>query len=232
MNRGGATFVLNSDNRKIGCAAATYVTIEGSCPSGCALRSEGCYAQYGRVGMLSRRLDRFAVGRTPEQLARDEAALIRFFPTQGRALRLHVSGDCRTAGAAKILGAAAKNWRARRGGPVWTYTHAWRKVPRSAWGSSVSVLASMESAVEARAACEQGYAPALVVAGHGDGRPFELEGVTWIPCVEQTRGLSCTECRLCLDADRLRDTGTGIAFAAHSSGRGRVLRVLQEREGR
>jgi hypothetical protein len=229
MQRGAATMVLNSDNRKIGCAAATYVSVQASCPRSCALRGSGCYAQYGHVAKHVRRLD--AEGATALEAACDEAALIRAFPTQGRPLRLHVAGDCRTDRAARIVGAAAADWRRRRGGEVWTYTHAWRVVSRAAWGKAVSVLASMERADDAQLARERGYAPALVVAEHDGNRRRVEGGVTWIPCAEETRGLTCTECRLCLDADRLRDRGLGIAFAAHSQGRKRVLRVLQG-EGR
>jgi hypothetical protein len=224
MQRGAATMVLNSDNRKIGCAAATYVSIEVSCPKDCALRGNGCYAQYGHVAKHVRRLDR--EGASSLAAARDEAALIRAFETQGRPLRLHVSGDCRTAAAARIVGSAAQDWRRRRGGAVWTYTHV---VPRAAWGPAVSVLASMEHAEDAKLARERGYAPALVVESHAARGKRRAGGVTWIPCAEETRGLSCTECRLCFDADGLRAKGLGIAFAAHSQGYKRVLRVLEDR---
>jgi hypothetical protein len=68
-----------------------------------------------------------------------------------------------------------------------------------------------------------------VVSHHpADGKAYNLAGVRWIPCPQQTRGVTCDACRLCFDADGLRDRGTGIAFAVHGSSGKRALRVIQE----
>src|SRR5262245_23835716 len=109
-----------------------------------------------------------------------------------RPLRLNVSGDARTAAAARTEGDAAARWVRRGGGPVWAYTHAGATVPRAAWGASVSVLASVQSTADGPAMLERGYAPAAVVTElPADGRAFDRDGVRWIPCPEQTRGVQC-----------------------------------------
>lgn len=226
-----AIFVEKSGNKKIagkGKVSATYASTLASCPSACKLRRDGCYAESGRVGMVVHRLNKSAAGLRPEAVARQEAQVIRrAFSGQavpqdgsrgGRDLRLHVSGDARTNRAANILGEAAKDWKSRGGGAVWTYTHAWKTVRRASWGKDVSVLASMEDPSLAQKAIETGYAPTLVVPSHPEkGKSFRVEGsdVVWISCVEQTRGVACSECRLCMKADSLRARNMGIAFAAH-----------------
>jgi len=224
--RGAAAIVVQSKNGKLGHAAATYVSVEASCPKSCALYGQGCYAQLGRVGLFAARLDKKR--RSRRQAARDEAALIRSTPTEGRPLRLHVAGDCATPSATAIVASACEVWRDHRGGPVWTYTHGWREVERRIWGI-VSVLASIETTAEGKAALRRGYAPAVVVDKFPrGGKSFVRDGVRWIPCPEMTRGMTCTECRACFDADRLARKGIGIAFEAHSQRKRKLLVVLQE----
>ncbi len=225
-DRGAAIFVAMSANHKTGPVAVTYASIAATCPRACPLRGAGCYAQTGRVGILETQLQKEGV--TALAAAAEEARQIEVHrPPRGLPLRLHVSGDARTSAAAARLGKAAWKWRSRGGGAVWTYTHAWRKVPRSAWGRSVSVLGSIERAVDARAVVKQGYAPALVVAElPADGRAWVEEGIRWIPCPEMTRGVPCAQCGLCFRADALRARGAGIAFAAHSVSKKRVLKVI------
>ena len=230
-----ATLVLDSGNGKIADrkrgqrVAATYASIRSTCPASCPLRGEGCYAQTGHVAITVARLD--AAGATAEEAARCEADLIVAAAlrgqAKGRALRIHVSGDATTYAAAASIGAAVATWRDHGGGRAWAYTHAWRDVPRYAW-SAVSVLASVEFEADGARSLAAGYAPALVVAEHASPRAEVRGGVRWIPCPAQTReSTTCADCRLCWDADALRQRGAGIAFAAHGSGRKRALSVIQ-----
>lgn len=235
-----ARLILFSGNGKIGPGevAATYVSIPASCPHDCPFKdalpdehaAKGpCYANQGRVAAnIGYKIN--AVKATAIQAARAEAREIRYWAPlapEGHPLRLHVMGDCRTATAARIVSRACNAWR----GPVWVYSHAWRTVPRSAWGR-VSVLASIEDPREGRAVIRRGYAPALVVDGHPkDGKAWKAHGVTWIPCPEQTRGRTCVQCRLCFDADKLRKRKQGITFDAHGQSRARVVRRLQVIQG-
>lgn len=213
------TVVAATANRKTGMVAATYAPIQQTCPKSCVLRDAGCYAQNSRAGFTNRRLEAAAKGKHALTVAKAEAAKIRALKVPpGHPLRLHVTGDCRTEAAARVLAAAADDYR---GGSVWTYTHAWRDIPREAWGR-ISVLASCESMRDAREARARGYVPALIVAEHPeDGRAWEDDnGERWVPCPEQTRGVPCVDCRLCFDPP------AGITFAAHGQRRKRVLEVL------
>lgn len=143
-------------------------------------------------------------------------------------MRLHVAGDSRTLAGTRLLNNAVQRWKKRGGGDCWTYTHAFAHVPREEW-SNVSVLASVASVEEVTLAREQGYAPAIVVGEHPSDKAYTLPGsdVKWIPCPNQTRGVGCTDCKLCFNADRLRDGNFGIAFAAPGVYKGVIKRRLQ-----
>ncbi len=227
-----AILAESSANKKIagkGQISATYVATSVSCPTSCALRGEGCYAEYGRVGLHVQRLNKQATpGMRPEAAARAERRAIRAafrggpIPQDGarggRDLRMHVSGDARTRRAAQILADAAREWKARGGGEVWTYTHGWETVPARDWGP-ISVLASMEDPKLAKKARRRGYAPAVVVPKHTSDKAYRLPGsdVEWLPCPQQTRGIPCSDCRLCMKSKWLRKTNRGIAFEAHGA---------------
>lgn len=106
------------------------------------------------------------------------------------------------------------------GEKAWSYTHAWKSIPRSNW-SEVSILASIDSVKDASSAIKQGYAPALVVSQFETKKAFTLPGsdVSWIPCPNQTKPgdkeITCDKCKLCLNADKLFQQNKGIAFAIH-----------------
>lgn len=201
--------------------AATYAPLS-TCPTSCPFAGNGCYAEGGHVGRLTRKLARERAPQGPLREARDEGKALEALPTDGRPLRLHVSGDCRTDAAARALSASVARWQSAGGGDAWSYTHAWRRVPRDAWGG-VSVLASCETAAEVEAATARGYATARVVAEF-EGERTDSRGIA---CPAQTVGTSCVDCGLCLRADRLRRP---ILFAAH--GPTRLVRAALEEKNR
>jgi hypothetical protein len=221
-------FVASSDNAKIGHVAATYAPIKQSCPASCPLKDSGCYAQGGNVAFAVRREEAKAGGMSADQVARAEAREIKAYAVKGiadaRPLRLHVSGDARTNRAAQALASAAKTWRQHGGGAVWTYTHAWRNVKRSSWGTSVSVLASVESSHEAKKAIAKGYRVAMIVAEHNSERATVVDGLRYVPCPQQTRGVTCVDCKLCMNP---LPTSTVITFAIHGASKKRALTVLR-----
>lgn len=209
-------------------ASSTFAAIGPTCPDACPFKragtkSRGCYADSGITGMTARQLERAAKGMSSLDVIRQEAALIdAAFPDGvpqdgargGRDLRLHVGGDVRTAEEAELLADAASRWYARGGGSVWTYTHAWRDVPRSAWGP-ISVLASVEDEGDLQPARERGYAPALVVVRFPKTRAWPIGDFRAVPCPAETKeGVTCADCRLCLDRD-LHKLGIAIAFSIH-----------------
>jgi hypothetical protein len=224
-----ATLVLQSKNVKIGDVSATYASIDGSCPTDCAHRGAGCYAQSGNVGIHVSRMNatnKDRVRQDAREVAREEARQIKAAISKGddtRPLRVHVSGDCRTPSAAQTIAKAISGWREK----VWSYTHAWKVVDRASWGR-VSVLASVDNASDLSEAFARGYAPAIVVDRHPeDGKAFTREdGVKVIPCPNQTRDITCVQCGLCMNADKLHAMGAAIAFAAHGVSK-RKLSVIK-----
>jgi hypothetical protein len=223
-----AIAVETSTNAKLGPVSATYAS-QASCPRSCPWYGNGCYAERGQVGWQTRRLNRSRV-RAAARIAEAEARAIDAL-TGDRLLRLHVVGDTRTAAAARLLAAAAHRYARRGNAPrhgrkVWTYTHAWRSVARASWGDAVSVLASVETVKEAREAMRAGYAAAVVACAFERPSAYPIDGVTVLPCPNQTRGITCRECGLCRDDDRLRSAGLVIAFEAHGSGGASIRKTL------
>lgn len=215
-----------SGNRKIGEAATTYAA-QTSCPTDCVFfDGGGCYAENGQLGkFVTEPLNAAARASVHDELdvALDEAEAIASLEIiLGRPLRLHTVGDCASETAARIVAGAAARYMAAGGGPVWTYTHAWRVVPREAWGR-VSVLASCETAADVQLARARGYATAVVVEEFGTSRRYEDERtqLDLLPCPAQTRDVPCSSCRLCFNDRRLRQAGYSIGFAIHGTAVGR-----------
>lgn len=223
--RRAAFAVERSANAKLGNASTTYASVRSTCPASCALRDAGCYVQDGPVSWAIRQLSPDAL---PIDAAREEAAAIDDLSGR-RPLRLHTSGDCATPGAARAVSDAAQRYRARHGSPVWTYTHAWRDVPRNAWGA-VSVLASCETPGDATQATRAGYAVAMACETADDGleraREADLRGV---PCPAQTHGRTCDTCRLCCRDDALRAAHVAVLFVAHGVRAGAASRTIKAR---
>jgi len=226
-----ASITLATANRKLTRdprARPVSVTraAQRSCPRSCPFLNSGCYAESGPAGIHSSRLNRVAdtARASSRDIARQEArAIATQWPIDGRPLRLHEVGDARTVTAARILARAVAARQASGAGLAWSYTHAYDVVRRREWGS-VSVLASVETAAQARAARRAGYAPAMVAQTAADGiRKLAAAGIQGIPCpAESGAAPDCASCGLCMRADRLRELRRGIIFTPHGSGARRV----------
>lgn len=233
-----ALAIPKSGNEKTGPIAATYTGTDRTCV-GCPHKGTGsCYYESGfRTRGLNGRLNDAARGQKASRLriARAEARAIDGLLTSGRVknrpLRIHVGGDAPTPEAAALIAGAARRYSERIEAPAYTYTHAWRDVPRSAW-QGVSVLASVESLKDAKKALKLGYAPAIIV-DHFDGDKSSIvDGIRLIPCPAQTKdNISCADCRLCMDADRLVSTRSAVAFAAHGVQARKTREILQAVNG-
>lgn len=216
-----AIAVTDSLNEKLGECSTTHAA-QASCPSSCVFKDGGgCYAETGQQGMfVTRRLNEAAadLDADAEAVAEAEAyAIDEMRVVPGRPLRLHTVGDCSTDETARVVSGAAERYMERGGGPVWTYTHAWRDVERSSWGK-VSVLASCETARDVVEARLRGYATAVVVEEFPSDRLYSPDGpaqMAHLPCPSMTRNVSCSDCRLCMDDAGLRERGYSIAFAIH-----------------
>lgn len=235
MTKFPVTFVENSKNEKLGKnVAATYASIESTCPSSCKLKNNGCYAQAGFVGIQNARLTRANEERSlsPTQIAKIEAHLIdKSFNgshiKNATMLRIHVSGDVASRSGVKAIAKASGRYMARGGGRVWTYSHAWKNIPRSHWGK-VSVLASVDSLREAHEAIAAGYAPAMAVPKFESHKAYLIDGIKFIPCPAQTKDdVTCSDCKLCAKSEFLESTKTGILFEAHGVSKNKIkLRVV------
>lgn len=206
----GAKAIEFSENAKLGGMSTTYAA-RGSCPLDCPFaKSKACYGECGPVRWQWDKM----TGKDPIAIAKDEAAAID--KLSGRMnLRIHTLGDCRSNEAAKIVSAAAERYMKRGRSKAFTFTHGWRKVARASWGK-VSVVASCERSEDVKKAKQAGYATALVLPSFKQDTAYVHEGLKVIPCPEQTgRCKSCSDCRLCLQDDKLRAADVSIAFKVH-----------------
>jgi hypothetical protein len=146
----------------------------------------------------------------------------------GRDLRLHVGGDAPSAEAARMLGGAARRWKARGGGSIGSFTHSWSTVPRSAWGDVISIMASVETPKQIEAARKRGYASVIVVEDFPEGyKAHSQPGTTAkiVPCPAETGDATCADCRLCLDRNLL-DMNVAVAFRVHGQHGAQARRAL------
>lgn len=209
--------VESSKNKKVGVASATYVG-QQTCPSTCVLFRNGCYAETGPMGIHTSRLNASPVTDV-QQIAEAEAEAIDTL--SGRLdLRVHVVGDCTTPEGARAVGLAMNRHEAKHGRRAWTYTHAWRDVHHDDW-QGATVLASTETVGQVRDARARGYASALVV----DEFRRLPRGEGFVHCPNQSAGISCVDCGLCLNP-RLGRHGITIVFEAHGVQKAKVREVL------
>jgi hypothetical protein len=66
----------------------------------------------------------------------------------------------------------------------------------------------------------------VVVSAFERETAYPIDGTTVVPCPNQTRGVTCRDCGLCRDDERLRSAGLVIAFQAHGTGGPAVRKTL------
>ncbi len=217
--------VAKSTNSKTGLVSATYAPIQ-SCPETCPFIKGGCYAQHGHCGIHLRTINKAAREQNktrPVDIARIEAQSIRELKSD-LPLRLHIVGDCKTPKAAQIIADACHEYMDRTKQSVWTYTHAWKVIPREKWGK-ISVLASCESIEDAKYAMKRGYA-ASIVRAKPFSNIFDWEGIRMVPCLEMTKGITCDKCKLCMKDENLRNSNRVVCFFPHGTGAEIARRAL------
>jgi len=222
--------VEKSENSKTGPVSVTYAPIQ-SCPKTCPFLDSGCYAQTGHCGIHLGRLNNAAREMkvtTPLAIAKEEAKAISLL-NGDKPLRLHIVGDCKTVKAVEVVAKAALEYKSKDNQPVWTYTHAWREIPRAKWGC-ISVLASCETINEAKQAMKRGYA-ASIVRLKEFSHPFVWEDVIMMPCLEMTKGIKCDKCGLCLNSDALIAKNKVVCFFPHGSGTNKAKDAIRVKEG-
>jgi hypothetical protein len=193
--------------------------------------NKGCYAQLDFCGIHLKKINQAAKEHKktrPRDIARIEAREIR--KLSGKLpLRLHVVGDCRTSEAAKIVSVAAGEHTKKYNQPVWNYTHAWRTVPREAWGD-VSVLASCETPEECLEAMDRGYAAQICTPEYVTKRT-KIYDFTIIPCKNNLTGIQCVECRICMHDKRLLARREVLNIGAHGTKANEVKATIQKKNG-
>jgi hypothetical protein len=222
------TAVEKSSNSKTGEVSATYAPIH-SCPKTCPFLDSGCYAQSGHTSWTLNRLNKnceIKKKTRPIDIAREEAKQIKGL-SGTRDLRLHIVGDAKTPKAAEILSRAAKSHTAKAGKKVWTYTHAWREIPREKFGE-ISVLASCETLDECKQAIKRGYAASVVRLKPFKGTmPFQGLNMKACPGIVQDN-VKCNDCKLCLDDSKLLKENKVICFFPHGSGANKAMDAIRE----
>jgi hypothetical protein len=92
------------------------------------------------------------------------------------------------------------------------------------------VLASCETPTDVLEARAKGYATALVVKHFEDEKRHAVVQLDALPCVEQTKGVTCTDCRLCMKDDHLIASELTILFRTHSQNVKKANAALDKRE--
>jgi len=134
-------------------------------------------------------------------------------------LRVHVVGDCQTTEAASIVGAAMVRYEQRSGKRAYTYTHAWRDVPYSAW-QGARVIASCETTQDINIARDElGYPSAeFTYMEHESRKVFKRDGIKVLPCPNQfNKEVTCDKCMACANIEMLQDKNLVIGIAGHGA---------------
>ena len=134
-------------------------------------------------------------------------------------LRVHVVGDCQTIEAASIVGAAMVRYERRSGKRAYTYTHAWRNVPYTAW-QGARVIASCETTQDIdMARSELGYPSAeFTYMEHESRKVFVRNGIKVLPCPNQfNKAVTCDKCMACANIEMLKDKNLVIGIAGHGA---------------
>ena len=191
----------NSADRKLGGMSATYRVVGPTCPPGCPLLGNGCYAQRGYVDLVARR-------HVPATGDLDYAAGIDL-------VRHLVSGDWfRRWGKHTRLDRALVRrvieWhKANPRTQGFSYTHDWRAFTRAglgprAWPSSFRILASVHTSAAAQQARRSGWQTARVIDRPDDREageilcPYDLSKYL----KRQPIKVTCRTCRACFDGYR------------------------------
>lgn len=211
-----------SGNVKLGPMPATLSTAE-TCPESCALRGEGCYAEFHVLGTHW--------GRAPAD-GLEWDAFLEWAGARTGLWRHNTAGDLAGAGDTLDVAALDQLTSAARGEPF-TYTHKplrsarERAAVRRAISRGFAVNLSADSPADADRLVALALAPvaALVPPGTrtGDRTPG---GARIVVCPAQTdAGLQCVSCRLCAALPEGGRRGV-VGFLPHGQYAAHVARRL------
>ncbi|GBU16822.1 MULTISPECIES: hypothetical protein [Methylobacterium] len=210
-----------STNRKLGPMPAVMAS-QATCPSTCALRGAGCYAEHGPASIFWRKL---TAGDAPNQVTFEQLLhLIRALPKRIR-WRYGTAGDLPPEPADVVALA-----RANGGREAIVFTHGRRyDTYRKAGALGMHINVSTDSLAEADAVLDAAPDMSVVTvlpSDHGRRPTHTPSGreVAVCPATFSDR-VTCSTCNLC---SRPRPRGVIVGFPAHGSRRRMIDRRLTD----
>jgi hypothetical protein len=220
-----AHLTLKSDNTKTGPIPVSITTRE-ACPSDCAFRNNGCYAESGPIGIHWRAVTQGERGMGWEMFCDAVATL-----PPDQLWRHNAAGDLPGNGTdideLALERLVDANW-GRRG---FTYTH-YRPTQHNADAISraniqgFTVNLSANTLQEADTFADMGIAPVVTVLPRDQRENVKTpRGRTVVVCPAVTRDdVSCATCQLCARVGR----ETIVGFPAHGTGAKKVELYLRD----
>ena len=188
----------DSENAKLGSnVRATYRKVGETCPSDCDLLETGiCYALQGPVAIHAEK--------SPPS-HEDADRLLQYLQSLpgGKKIRHHVSGDLFRNDEPDIpyVWSLLVGHANRPDVEGWMYTHGWKRLSAHVLNlpESLTVNASCDTLEEAQKAVHRGWPTTVVLQEEVD----ELsDGTPIVICPNQTDGVTCSECGLCMQGQR------------------------------
>jgi hypothetical protein len=189
-------WVPSSGDRKLGGIPATY-SAGATCPDACALKDQGCYAEFGKLQFHWRRVPERGL---PWAAFLQEVAAL----PAGSLWRHNVAGDLPGVGDKLDVDALVDLVLANAGRRGFTFTHKpltsnqQRAAVAVANRRGFTINLSADSLEHADARADLGIGPVVVTLP--SDAPAGLRtpaGRHVVLCVAETRGLSCADCQLC-----------------------------------
>lgn len=219
--------VLEAANRKTGPMPIS-MTDQASCPTSCGLRDLVCYAEHGHTAMHWRRVPELGVPFSKF------CALIAALP-EGTRWRHNEAGDLPGVGDDLDIDALAELVAANRGRHGFTFTHKPLRLPaerhavRAANEAGFTINLSADTLEEADRLVGLGIGPVAVFLAEpapATVRMATKAGHAAIVCLNETKGLTCADCKLCS-----KQRKSIVAFAAHGPAKGFAPLVQLRRKG-
>lgn len=218
------TLVANSKNSKLGDMAAGYRKVGQTCPNDCALLNNGCYAQTSFVGISEKRSN---------QSNEDGSKLVEFVSSlpENKVFRVTVSGDMFLDDKPdyEFINSCNAAQTNRPDVKMYTYTHGWNKIDVTK--VKFALNASCDTLEDVVRANNAGWATVTVVSATETRRRWS-ETVTvdnedfvvdLVLCPSQSVGLTCAQCKLCMNVSR----PFVVAFAAHGVSKNVITKRLE-----
>lgn len=215
---------LKSKNVKTGKIPVTTSSAE-TCPDACPLKSQGCYAKSGPLGMFWDKVTAGNAGQSFDSLV----SIIASLPA-GQLWRHNQAGDLAGANNHIDADALAALVDANAGKRGFTYTHKPmdtannRDAVAHANANGFTVNLSADSLTEADQLAALDIAPVVTILPVQSPEKLKTpDGRTVIVCPAQSRDdVTCADCQLC----QRRDRSVIVGFRAHGASKRKAEKVF------